>query len=243
MKVNETKDIRKYNDIKKQINPDLFSGGVFDDVLRLSYLLMTFNPSHVTKLVDLKKNMSLLESKGEKYSPFVKRFVLLNLPLCVKSYLGNDESAQLEILRLMMKKALQNKTMLHLDFVSYKKNLLRNEFLPEQKFFLIACAVAEKLVISDSKETLCQSIDDRIKEFEQNTLTEVPEKVKSAVKKALFSFKRERIHLSHKAKEGLNENYVLLKKMCNKVFFEKKSQNRKHFKNTRTDKQNNERVK
>ena len=191
--------------------------GVFEDVLRLSCLMINVLDNKSIKVPELKKQLHLLELRGIRFSPFVKRFVLQNLPVCIKEIPPEGEKKK-NVLNWMHQKALNDATLLHVDFVEYNKILAKDFSSMDKDFFLNVCSITEQLVSSDSKKTMFKSPDIRINEIENDTLVKVSDNVKSAVKNNLFYFKRERIHLSRQKTPLLTESYALLKKMCQKYF-------------------------
>lgn len=189
---------------------------VFNDVLKLVNLL-TYENLKAGRAIDLKKEMQVLMLNGEKFSPFVKRFVLKNLPKCLHETIGDSAERHQHILESMYLQALQDKTLLHVDFVKYQKGLAQKFSLADKSFFLDVCSITERLIFTDSKKTLFISPDERIRAIECEMVVPVSEGVKKAVKKNLFTFKRERIHLSRDQKD-FNGSYVLLRKMCQKYY-------------------------
>lgn len=209
------KDVFYLQKDRAGVDPYVLAEGVFENVLKLSHLLARNFKNKEIKISELKKQLLLLESKGIKFSPFVKRFVLQNFPTCVREVSDKGEKEK-NILIWMHHKALTDPTLLHIDFVEYKRVLAKDFSSLDKAFFLNACSVTEQLISADSKATLFKSPDIRINEIENETLVKVPEMVKAAVKHNLFSFKRERIRLSAQKSPLLIENYALLKKMCQK---------------------------
>ncbi len=204
---------------KDEISVPILNEGVFENVLKLSHLLVHNFKNKEIKISELKKQLLLLESKGIKFSPFVKRFVLQNFPICMREVSDKGEKEK-NILNWMYHKALMDPTLLHIDFVEYKRVLAKDFSSLDKAFFLNACSVTEQLISGDSKATLFKSPDIRINEIENDTLVKVPERVKVAVKHNLFFFKRERIRLSSQKSPILIENYALLKRMCQKYLLD-----------------------
>lgn len=236
-------DISSYEKIIKEFKIKRPLGRVFEEVLKLSFLLSKKKEETALSVFELKKMMLEIESKGEKYSPFVKRFVLQNLPdfLSVRNLPSSER--QQKILALMYDKSIKSNILLHIDFDEYRQTLSQGFSFVDKNFFMQLCAVTERLVSSDSKKTLIQSPDKRIQEIEEVTLQEVSPLVKQAVKQALFSFKRERIRLSKKSEGHLFENYALLKKMCHKYVFDINLKTKKYSGQKRKIKGENVRVK
>lgn len=228
--------------IKKEASKNTLQSGVFENVLKLSYLLIRALDNKKTTTSEIKKQLLRLDVSGVKFSPFVKRFVLQNLPLCIKEISPVDEREN-KVLKWMHHRALTDKTLLHIDFVEYKRSLAKNFDSSDKDDFLSICSVTEQLISSDSKKTLFKSPDARIREIENDTFINVSEGVRNAIKTGLFFFKRERIHLSHKQTPVWGENYALLKKMCQKYYVDMSSKAKKCPSNSKKNVLGNERVK
>ena len=127
--------------------------GVFEDVIKLSCLMINVLDDKSIKVPELKKQLHLLELRGIRFSPFVKRFVLQNLPICISEIHPEGEKKK-NILDWMYQKALNNATLLHIDFVEYNKTLAKDFSSIDKDFFLNACSITELLVSSDSKKTM-----------------------------------------------------------------------------------------